>query len=123
MTSRRPNASEKTAPAAPESSQATVPKSVVAKLLGFTFAMVTVPIGSYFLTVDTIFKGTLRSPHPCLPLFLTPANAYPLGNSSLAGGLAALLANVVLVGYVIAAMNEDQKDLRTGKIEETKKDI
>lgn len=67
MTSRRPNASEKTAPAAPESSQPAVPKSVVAKLLGFTFAMVTVPIGAYFLTVDTVFKGTYLPLLPPLP--------------------------------------------------------
>ncbi|GAB0136519.1 hypothetical protein EsDP_00004819 [Epichloe bromicola] len=62
-----------------------VPKHVIFKLLGFTFAMVVVPIGSYFLTVHTIFKG----------------------NSSLAGGLAALLANMVLISYVIVAMKED----------------
>lgn len=27
------------------------------KLLAFTFAMIVVPIGSYFLTVNTVFKG------------------------------------------------------------------
>jgi len=31
--------------------------NVIVKLLGFTFAMVVLPIGSYFLTVNTIFKG------------------------------------------------------------------
>ncbi|KAG6005795.1 vacuolar ATPase assembly integral membrane protein vma21 [Claviceps maximensis] len=62
-----------------------VPKHVIMKLLGFTFAMIVVPIGSYFLTVHTIFNG----------------------NGSLAGGLAALLANVVLISYVIVAMRED----------------
>lgn len=31
--------------------------SVIVKLLGFTFAMITLPIGLYFLTVKTIFKG------------------------------------------------------------------
>ncbi|KAG6040380.1 hypothetical protein E4U41_000701 [Claviceps citrina] len=63
-----------------------VPKHVIFKLLGFTFAMIVVPIGSYFLTVHSVFKG----------------------NASLAGGLAALLANVVLISYVIVAMKEDE---------------
>ena len=31
--------------------------AVIAKLLGFTFAMITLPIGTYFLTVNTIFSG------------------------------------------------------------------
>ncbi|KAI0382094.1 hypothetical protein F5Y04DRAFT_57941 [Hypomontagnella monticulosa] len=34
-----------------------VPTDVILKLLAFTFAMVVIPIGSYFLTVNTIFKG------------------------------------------------------------------
>ncbi|KAI0203943.1 hypothetical protein F4808DRAFT_457647 [Astrocystis sublimbata] len=65
-----------------------VPMDVILKLLAFTLAMVVIPIGSYFLTVNTIFGG----------------------NSTYAGALAAILANVVLVGYVIVAMNEDQSD-------------
>ncbi|KAI2633697.1 VMA21-like domain-containing protein [Hypomontagnella submonticulosa] len=65
-----------------------VPMDVILKLLAFTFAMVVIPIGSYFVTVNTIFRG----------------------NSTYAGGLAAIMANVVLVGYVIVAMNEDQSD-------------
>ncbi|RGP79384.1 vacuolar atpase assembly integral membrane vma21 [Fusarium longipes] len=65
-----------------------VPSQVIYKLLAFTFAMIVVPIGSYFATVNTVFNG----------------------NSSLAGGLAAVLANVVLVGYIIVAMKEDQSD-------------
>ncbi|KAH7270384.1 uncharacterized protein BKA55DRAFT_44549 [Fusarium redolens] len=64
-----------------------VPSQVIYKLLAFTFAMIVVPIGSYFLSVNAIFR-----------------------NSSLAGGLAAVLANVVLVGYIIVAMKEDQSD-------------
>jgi hypothetical protein len=32
---------------------------VVYKLLGFTMAMVVVPIGSYFATVDLLFRGGL----------------------------------------------------------------
>lgn len=50
--------------------------------------MVTIPIGSYFVTVNTIFRG----------------------NSSFAGGFAALMANVVLVGYIIVAWKDDQED-------------
>ncbi|GJN72931.1 VMA21-like domain-containing protein [Purpureocillium lilacinum] len=77
-----------------------VPTHVIFKLLGFTLAMIVVPIGSYFLTVDTLFKG----------------------NSSYAGGLAALLANAVLVAYVIVAMKEDQSELEAASRPETKKD-
>lgn len=33
-------------------------RSVIAKLLLFTLAMVVAPLGSYFLTVDTVFSGT-----------------------------------------------------------------
>ncbi|KAI0394786.1 hypothetical protein F5Y17DRAFT_426146 [Xylariaceae sp. FL0594] len=65
-----------------------VPMDVIMKLLAFTLAMFVIPIGSYFMTVNTIFNG----------------------NSTYAGGLAAILANVVLVGYVVVAMNEDQSD-------------
>ncbi|KAM0332128.1 hypothetical protein ACHAQA_002400 [Verticillium albo-atrum] len=65
-----------------------VPADVIIKLLGFTFAMIVFPIGSYFLTVATIFKG----------------------NSTFAGAFAALMANVVLIGYIIVAMREDQSE-------------
>ncbi|KAG8349955.1 hypothetical protein FVEN_g11886 [Fusarium venenatum] len=65
-----------------------VPSQVIYKLLAFTFAMVFLPIGSYFLTVNNVFNG----------------------NSSFAGGLAAVLANVVLIGYIVVAMKEDQSD-------------
>ncbi|CAK7267219.1 vacuolar ATPase assembly integral membrane protein vma21 [Sporothrix epigloea] len=74
------NAQGRTAPA--------VPKSVIFKLLGFTFTMIVAPIGSYFATVDRLFSG----------------------NSTYAGALAAIIANVVLVAYVIVAFYEDQSD-------------
>ncbi|KAG5982239.1 hypothetical protein E4U55_002155 [Claviceps digitariae] len=78
-----------------------VPKHVIVKLLGFTFAMIVVPIGSYFLTVHTIFQG----------------------NASLAGGLAALLANVVLISYVVVAMKEDESGRQVSLTKpESKKD-
>ncbi|KIW07675.1 uncharacterized protein PV09_01615 [Verruconis gallopava] len=65
-----------------------VPTEVIVKLLGFTFAMIVLPIGSYFATVNTVFKG----------------------NSTFAGALAAVVANVVLIGYVIVAVREDQSE-------------
>lgn len=64
--------------------------SVIKTLLAFTAAMVVIPIGSYFVTVNTIFRG----------------------NSTFAGGFAALMANVVLVGYIVVAWKEDQQDQR-----------
>ncbi|PSR99383.1 vacuolar ATPase assembly integral membrane protein VMA21 [Coniella lustricola] len=108
MTSRRIISTEKTildkdesigaSPAAGEKSniRPAVPADVIIKLLGFTFAMIVLPIGSYFATVNTVFYG----------------------NSTYAGALAAIMANVVLVAYVIVAMREDQSDQQP----ETKKD-
>ncbi|KAK5987616.1 Vacuolar ATPase assembly integral membrane protein vma-21 [Cladobotryum mycophilum] len=76
-----------------------VPRDVIAKLLGFSLAMIVIPISSYFLTVHRVFNG----------------------NASLAGGMAALLANVILVSYVIVAMNEDQSEQNPGEKPESKK--
>ncbi|KAI1142908.1 hypothetical protein F5Y05DRAFT_135751 [Hypoxylon sp. FL0543] len=77
-----------------------VPMDVILKLLAFTFGMIVIPIGSYFLTVNTIFRG----------------------NSTYAGALAAIMANVVLVGYVVVAMNEDQSEQLEAKRKGGKKD-
>lgn len=101
---------------------------MILKLLAFTVAMVVVPIGSYFATVNTVFKGKLVRSISCSALLCSaPFDfwllAYLLvGNSSYAGGLAALMANVVLLGYVIVAMNEDQSEQLAAKAKgETKK--
>ncbi|KAH8814967.1 vacuolar ATPase assembly integral membrane protein [Xylogone sp. PMI_703] len=70
-----------------------VPAHVIYKLLGFTFAMIVAPIGTYFLTLNTLFKG----------------------NSTFAGATAAIIANVVLVGYIFVAMKEDQEEAAAEK--------
>ncbi|KAL2180314.1 uncharacterized protein P884DRAFT_297001 [Thermothelomyces heterothallicus CBS 202.75] len=69
-----------------------VPTSVIMKLLAFTLGMIVIPIGSYYVTVDTLFSG----------------------NSTYAGALAAIMANVVLIGYIFAAMAEDQSEQQGG---------
>ncbi|KAK7191849.1 vacuolar ATPase assembly integral membrane protein vma21 [Paraphaeosphaeria sporulosa] len=65
-----------------------VPSSVLFKLLSFTFAMVTLPIGTYF--------------------FIT--NYVLVGNNTVAGALAAVMANVVLIAYVVMAYQDDQAE-------------
>lgn len=65
-----------------------VPASVIYKLLGFTLAMVACPIGTYFLTLNTIFRG----------------------RSTWAGATAAIMANVVLIAYVIVAFRDDESE-------------
>ncbi|RMX79205.1 hypothetical protein D0869_08471 [Hortaea werneckii] len=85
-----------------------VPGSVIAKLLGFTFAMVTLPLGSYFASVNTIFGGNGVQPPPSI------------SNSTYAGALAALMANVVLIGYVIVAFQDDQSEREADEAEKKK---
>ncbi|KAF2132898.1 hypothetical protein P153DRAFT_175913 [Dothidotthia symphoricarpi CBS 119687] len=65
-----------------------VPTSVIVKLMSATFAMITLPLGTYFFTVNFVFNG----------------------NATYAGGLAALMANVVLIGYVVMAFMDDKAE-------------
>ncbi|KAF2636640.1 hypothetical protein P280DRAFT_521942 [Massarina eburnea CBS 473.64] len=86
-------------PSAPSNIAPAVPSSVIWTLLSFTFAMATLPIGSYFFTVKYVFNG----------------------NTTYAGALAALMANVVLITYVILAFKDDQAEQAELREEEEKK--
>jgi hypothetical protein len=82
---------------------------VIFKLMSFTFAMITLPIGTYFFTNAYVFNG-----NDDLSVWTASSIITPLthsGNATYAGGLAALMANVVLIGYVIMAFMDDQKEL------------
>lgn len=60
--------------------------------------MVTMPIGTYFLTLNSLYRG----------------------NSTFAGATAAIMANVVLIAYVIVAMKEDQSERLVAEQKEKK---
>jgi hypothetical protein len=66
---------------------------VIVKLLFFTLLLVTVPLSTYFLSLNFVF----------------------VGSATTAGALAAVMANVVLVGYLIVAVWDDQGDQADGK--------
>ncbi|KAF8469561.1 hypothetical protein BDZ91DRAFT_720469 [Kalaharituber pfeilii] len=74
-------------------SQGIVPRSVIVKLALFTCAMIIAPLGSYYLSLNTIFSG----------------------NNTFAGATAAVVANIVLVGYIITALREDDASSESKK--------
>ncbi|CDS13425.1 hypothetical protein LRAMOSA05602 [Lichtheimia ramosa] len=67
--------------------------SVIAKLVLFSIAMVVLPIGTYFATVDRVFGG----------------------NGAYAAGAAAGMANIVAIAYVIVAAIEGQQQQQQDK--------
>lgn len=76
-------------------------RDVIYKLLAFTAAMVIGPIGMYFLTVESIFKGKPRD-------YLDLLNTDLVGSATYAGITAAVTANVVLFAYIFVAWRDDQ---------------
>lgn len=81
--------------------------------------MVIGPIGMYFLTVNTIFSGK-RVDFLKQKSYLCIASHTSIGNSTFAGILAAVTANVVLFAYIYVAWLEDQGEQGAGK-EQSKK--
>ncbi|KAH8694032.1 hypothetical protein BGW36DRAFT_345941 [Talaromyces proteolyticus] len=72
----------------PSDTTPAVPRETIIKLIAFSLAMIGAPLGTYFLSVNTIFRG----------------------NTTFAGASAAVVANVVLIAYIIVAWQEDQED-------------
>ncbi|KAK6505441.1 vacuolar ATPase assembly integral membrane protein vma21 [Arthrobotrys musiformis] len=70
-----------------------IPKEVLIKLFSFTVAMLFGPIGCYYISTNYLFPGS----------------------TVLGASIAAVVANVVLVLFILVAMKEDDG-------EETKKD-
>ncbi|EPS40953.1 hypothetical protein H072_5155 [Dactylellina haptotyla CBS 200.50] len=62
-----------------------IPSDVLVKLFGFTLAMLVGPIGCYYLATNYVFPGS----------------------TVLGAAIAAVVANVVLIAFVIVAMRED----------------
>ncbi|KAK6197500.1 vacuolar ATPase assembly integral membrane protein VMA21 [Scheffersomyces amazonensis] len=75
-----------------------IPQSVINKLVFFTAGMIVFPITTFFIV------------------------QYLFGNNAiLSGGAAAAVANIVLIGYVVAAFMEDTSNTEVDDKGESKK--
>jgi len=79
---------EKPSKNTPSDIRPAVASSTIAKLLIATLALITLPLGFYFGSINTLFNG----------------------NATYAGAGAAVVTNIVLVAYLVAAFWEDQGD-------------
>lgn len=77
--------------------------------------MVTLPLGTYFFTVNFVFHG--MTPQSSEVVVINPE----LGNSTWAGVLAAVMANIVLIAYVVMAFKEDEAERKEEEEKEKKK--
>ena len=72
------------------------------------------PIGTYYLTLHTVFKGASSKSSGFATaasiFYPQPADLWRPGNSTFAGATAAVMANFVLIAYVVVAMKEDQNE-------------
>ena len=73
--------------------------------------MIAGPIGTYFLTLHTVFRGRSL----CDLTFDEKDTELFVGNSTWAGATAAFMANMVLIAYVIVAMKEDEGEKRASE--------
>ena len=90
---------------------------MLVNFLVFTLAMVILPLGSYFLSLNTLFNGTQPSPLPnMLSCIRRVLNGTP-GNTTWSAATAAIVANLVLAAFVVQALGEDRSDKRAGKPE------
>ncbi|EWC45167.1 hypothetical protein DRE_06055 [Drechslerella stenobrocha 248] len=65
-----------------------IPNDVLIKLFGFTAAMLVGPIGCYYISTNLLFPGS----------------------KVLGASIAAVVANVVLISFVVIAMREDDDE-------------
>lgn len=72
--------------------RAELTRTVVRKLIFFTAAMIIAPVTCFFILQNVFNWGSIVS-----------------------GGTAALVANIVLIGYVVAAFMEDTEEMKEKK--------
>lgn len=65
------------------------------------------PVGTYFLTLNSVFRGWS---YPSTLWGQILCSSGTPGNSTWAGATAAIMANVVLIAYVVVAMKEDNSE-------------